>query len=68
MNEFEKEFSEELKGLDFLQKKKLEYEFNRWKNGLGRKIKLIDTELYQGKGKETLGGKHGRGKEKLHHV
>ena len=45
MNEFEKEFSEELKGLDFLQKKKLEYEFNRWKNGLGRKIKLSENEI-----------------------
>ena len=45
MNEFEKEFSEELKGLDFLQKKKIEYEFNRWKNGLGRKIKLSENEI-----------------------
>ena len=45
MNEFEKEFSEELKGLDFLQKKKLEYEFNRWKNGLGRKIKLSENQI-----------------------
>ena len=45
MNEFEKEFSEELKGLDFLQKKKIECEFNRWKNGLGRKIKLSENEI-----------------------
>lgn len=45
VNEFEEEFSEELKGLDFLQKKKLEYEFNRWKNGLGRKIKLSENEI-----------------------
>lgn len=45
MNDFEKEFSEELKGLDFLQKKKIEYEFNRWKNGLGRKIKLSENEI-----------------------
>ena len=45
MNEFEKEFSEELKGMDFLQKKKIEYEFNRWKNGLGRKIKLSENEI-----------------------
>ena len=45
MNEFEEEFSEELKGLDFLQKKKIEYEFNRWKNGLGRKIKLTENEI-----------------------
>ena len=45
MNEFEKEFSEELKGLDFLQKKKIEYEFNRWKNGLGRKIKLSENQI-----------------------
>lgn len=45
MNEFENEFSEELKGLDFLQKKKIEYEFNRWKNGLGRKIKLSENEI-----------------------
>lgn len=45
MNEFEKEFSEELKGMDFLQKKKLEYEFNRWKNRLGRKIKLSENEI-----------------------
>lgn len=45
VNEFEEEFSEELKGLDFLQKKKIEYEFNRWKNGLGRKIKLSENEI-----------------------
>lgn len=45
MNEFEEEFSEELKGLDFLQKKKIEYEFNRWKNGLGRKIKLSENQI-----------------------
>lgn len=45
MNEFEKEFSEELKGMDFLQKKKIEYEFNRWKNGLGRRIKLSENEI-----------------------
>ena len=45
MNDFEKEFSEELKGLDFLQKKKIEYEFNRWKNGLGRRIKLSENEI-----------------------
>lgn len=45
MDDFEKEFSEELKGLDFLQKKKIEYEFNRWKNGLGRKIKLSENEI-----------------------
>ena len=45
MDDFEKEFSEELKGLDFLQKKKIEYEFNRWKNGLGRKIKLTENEI-----------------------
>lgn len=45
MDDFEKEFSEELKGLDFLQKKKIEYEFNRWKNGLGRKIKLSENQI-----------------------
>lgn len=45
MNEFEKEFSEELKGLDFLQKKKLEYEFTRYKNGLGRRLNLTENEI-----------------------
>ena len=45
MNEFEKEFSEELKGLDFLQKKKIEYEFTRYKNGLGRRLKLTENEI-----------------------
>ena len=43
MNDFEKEFSEELKGLDFLQKKKLE--FTRYKNGLGRRLKLTENEI-----------------------
>lgn len=45
MDDFEKEFSEELKGLDFLQKKKLEYEFTRYKNGLGRRLNLTENEI-----------------------
>jgi len=45
VNEFEEEFSEELKGLDFLQKKKIEYEFTRYKNGLGRRLNLTENEI-----------------------
>lgn len=45
MDNFEKEFSEELKGLDFLQKKKIEYEFTRYKHGLGRRLKLTENEI-----------------------
>ena len=45
MDDFEKEFSEELKGLDFLQKKKLEYEFSRDMHGLGRRLKLTENEI-----------------------
>ena len=45
MDDFEKEFSEELKGLDFLQKKKIEYEFTRYKHGLGRRLKLTENEI-----------------------
>lgn len=45
MNDFEKEFSEELKGMDFLQKKKIEYEFMRYKQGLGRRLKLTENEI-----------------------
>ena len=45
MDDFEKEFSEELNGLDFLQKKKIEYEFTRYKNGLGRRLKLTENEI-----------------------
>ena len=45
VNEFEEEFSEELKGLDFLQKKKIEYEFMRYKSGLGRRLKLTENEI-----------------------
>lgn len=45
MDDFEKEFSEELKGMDFLQKKKIEYEFIRYKQGLGRRLKLTENEI-----------------------
>lgn len=45
MDDFEKEFLEELKGLDFLQKKKIEYEFTRYKHGLGRRLKLTENEI-----------------------
>ena len=45
MDDFEKEFSEELKGFDFLQKKKIEYEFTRYKHGLGRRLKLTENEI-----------------------
>ena len=45
MDNFEKDFSEELKGLNFLQKKKLEYEFTRYKHGLGRRLKLTENEI-----------------------
>ena len=45
MDDFEKEFSEELKGLDFLQKKKLEYEFTRYQHGLGRRLKLTENAI-----------------------
>ena len=45
MNDFENEFSEELKGMDFLQKKKIEYEFMRYKQGLGRRLKLTENEI-----------------------
>ena len=45
MDDFEKEFSEELKGMDFLQKKKIEYEFRRYKSGLGRRLKLTENEI-----------------------
>ena len=39
-SDFEKEFKEQLVGLDYLTIKKLEYEFNRWKAGLGKRLKL----------------------------
>ena len=45
MGNFEKEFLEELKGMDFLQKKKIEYEFTRYKYGLGRRLKLTENEI-----------------------
>lgn len=45
MDDFEKEFSEKLKGFDFLQKKKIEYEFTRYKHGLGRRLKLTENEI-----------------------
>ena len=45
MDDFEKEFSEELNGLDFLQKKKIEYEFTRYKHGLGRRLNLTENEI-----------------------
>ena len=45
MDDFEKEFLEELKGLDFLQKKKIEYEFTRYKHGLGRQLNLTENEI-----------------------
>lgn len=45
MDDFENEFSEELKGMDFLQKKKIEYEFMRYKQGLGRRLKLTENEI-----------------------
>ena len=45
MDDFENEFSEELKGMDFLQKKKIEYEFMRYKSGLGRRLKLTENEI-----------------------
>lgn len=39
-SDFENEFKEQLVGLDYLTIKKLEYEFNRWKAGLGKRLKL----------------------------
>ena len=45
MNDFFEEYKEELKEYDFLSKKKLEYEFNRWKAGLGKRLKLSVDEI-----------------------
>ena len=39
-SDFEKEFKEQLVGLDYLTIKKLEYEFSRWEAGLGKRLKL----------------------------
>lgn len=39
-SDFEKDFKEQLVGLDYLTIKKLEYEFNRWEAGLGKRLKL----------------------------
>lgn len=44
-SDFEKEFKEQLIGLDYLTIKKLEYEFNRWKAGLGKRLKLSVDEI-----------------------
>nr|WP_314636555.1 hypothetical protein [uncultured Oribacterium sp.] len=45
MNDFFEEYKDELKEYDFLSKKKLEYEFNRWKAGLGKRLKLSVDEI-----------------------
>ena len=37
---FEEAFKGIIAGLDYLTIKKLEYEFRRWENGLGPKLKL----------------------------
>nr|DAV44535.1 MAG TPA: hypothetical protein [Caudoviricetes sp.] len=42
---FEDEFKDHLTGFNYLTVKKIEYEFNRWKNGLGRKLKLSENEI-----------------------
>lgn len=45
MNDFFEEYKNELKEYDFISKKKLEYEFNRWKAGLGKRLKLSVDEI-----------------------
>lgn len=45
MNDFFEEYKDELKDYDFISKKKLEYEFNRWKAGLGKRLKLSVDEI-----------------------
>jgi hypothetical protein len=45
MNDFFEEYKDELKEYDFISKKKLEYEFNRWKAGLGKRLKLSVDEI-----------------------
>ena len=45
MNDFFEEYKDELKEYDFISKKKMEYEFNRWKAGLGKRLKLSVDEI-----------------------
>ena len=45
MNDLFEEYKDELKEYDFISKKKLEYEFNRWKAGLGKRLKLSVDEI-----------------------
>ena len=45
MNDFFEEYKDELKEYDFISKKKLEYEFNRWKAGLGKRLKRSVDEI-----------------------